>query len=470
MSPLFIFRAASRLKMTDTRNHTKNRFCTVRRVPRGSPLYRAGVRSGDKITAVNGQRVADELDFRFHAASPRLQIALIRNGALRTVGAERAQGSFLNIEFHEKAIRRCVNRCIFCFIDQMPPGLRKRLYIKDEDLTHSFLNGNYITLTNASDEMLQRVVRLGLSPLFISVHATDPVVRRRMFGVRRRLPPIMDQLGFLAHNGIRLHTQIVVCPGYNDGAVLASTVAALLSFGPESMLSIAVVPVGLTRFRRQTTPLAPVDRAGAEKICRTISAASDRDRALHGKRRLFLSDEFFLRAGYAIPPAAYYEDYPQIGNGVGLVRQMLDVWDAVEPAFSPAGKRRLRLRCRRKKRLRIRQKKYLLLTSQSAFPFIRTIAAQVQQVHDKPVHVEPVTNRFFGETVTVAGLLTAQDAISAIRKACRAQHFDSVLLPAVMFNYAGYTLDGWSAKRIAKRVSVPVQVLDSIEELRTITG
>jgi NifB/MoaA-like Fe-S oxidoreductase len=245
----------------------------------------------------------------------------------------------------------------------------------------------------------------------------------------------------------------VVCPGYNDGAVLAATVADLLSIMPAAgLLSIAVVPVGLTRFRRRKPPLAPVDRAGAEKICRTIGAASDRDRALHGKRRLFLADEFFLRAGHAIPPAAYYEDYPQIGNGVGLVRQMLDVWRIAKQTFPRWGERRLRLHRRR----------YLLLTSQAAFPFIRTIAAGVGVAQ---VHVEPVANRFFGETVTVAGLLTARDAISAIRKACREQHFDGVLLPAVMFNYAGYTLDGYSAKRIAKQAGVPVRVLDSIREL-----
>ena len=433
-------------------NNTGN--LTIRTVSPRSAFYAAGVRKGDRITAINGQTVVDELDFRFFAASPRLLLDIIRNNRHRTLTVERTPGSFPEIEFYEKAIRRCANRCIFCFIDQMPRGLRRRLYIKDEDLTHSFLNGNYVTLTNAGAADLRRIVRIGLSPLFISVHATDPLVRSRMLGIRRA-SPIMEQLSFLAQNNIQFHTQIVVCPGYNDGAILMATVKDLFSLGP-NLISIAVVPVGLTRFR--AFPLKPVDGANAREICTNIGTLSDSDRSCHGKRRLFLADEFFLKACRAIPPAAYYEEYPQIENGVGLVRQLLDNWKTAK-----SHKRKFT-----EKPGRTRER-YLLMTSCSAFPFLSAIADEAVAICPGAVmRAEPVANRFFGESVTVAGLLTARDVIRAIRKVCGKQRFDRVLLPAAMFNYAGYTLDGWSAKRIAKQVKLKVQVLDSIEELGSV--
>jgi putative radical SAM enzyme (TIGR03279 family) len=427
----------------------------VRSLPGASDFYKAGLRRGDRIVSVNGEKISDELEFRYCAASPYLQCTVLRNGQQRTVIVERKHGDFLEIEFYQKAIRRCANKCIFCFIDQMPPRmrLRRRLYVKDEDLTHSFLNGNYVTLTNTGTAELQRIVHLGLSPLFISVHATDPLVRNRMLGIKRA-PLIMEQLSFLALNNIRFHTQIVVCPGYNDGAVLARSVEELFSIGT-NLLSIAVVPVGLTRFRR--FPLKPVDDSAAREICRSMGAASDCDRlkAPQRKRRLFLSDEFFLRAGRDIPPAAYYEDYPQIENGVGLVRQMLDKWKSAGRSFPrkgkwPAGTWRT----------------YLLVTSCSAFPFLNAIAQEMIRLRPKAAfHAEAVPNRFFGTTVTVAGLLTARDVISAVRRASRTKRFDRVLLPAVMFNYAGYTLDGYSARRLAKEAGVPVRIIDSVEEL-----
>jgi putative radical SAM enzyme (TIGR03279 family) len=426
---------------------TKYRGIKIRSLPHASTFYKGGLRKDDVVVAVNGDRISDELEFRYLAAAQFLRIDVIRNGRTRVISAERKPGAFLDMEFHQAAVRRCANRCVFCFIDQMPPGLRARLYVKDEDLTHSFLNGNYVTLTNAGRTELQRVVRLGLSPLFISVHATDPLVRRRMLGIRRA-PPIMEQLSFLARNNIRFHTQIVVCPGYNDGTVLAATIKELFSLG-KNLLSIAVVPVGLTRFRKTT--LRPVDASIAQELCRTIGTLSDGDRSRHGVRRIFLADEIFLRAGAAIPPAAYYEDYPQIENGVGLVRQMLDNWKNAKP---------------RMRTTRMRGKKYLLLTSSSAFPFLNAVAHEAEGLFPGArIFTEAVPNRFFGPSVTVAGLLTARDVLRAARRVSRRRRFDRALLPAVMFNDAGYTIDGWSAGRIAKEAGVNVKIMNSVAEL-----
>jgi putative radical SAM enzyme (TIGR03279 family) len=432
---------------------THYRGIKIRSMAAGTPFYRAGLRNGDCIVAINGNAVSDELDFRFYAASPLLRLNTLRNNWLRTVIVERKANSFPAINFYQKPIRRCANRCIFCFIDQMPPGLRQRLYIKDEDLTRSFLNGNYVTLTNADRTDLQRIVRLGLSPMYISVHATDPHVRNRLLGVKTA-PPIIEQLSFLARKGIQIHAQIVVCPGYNDGATLSATVSALFSLGA-NLLSIAVVPVGLTRFR--SSPLTPVDERNAREICKSMGRASDRDNARRGKRRLFLADELFLKAGHGIPPRAYYEDYPQIENGVGLLRQMLDKWNDAKRHL-----RRPTLPARRPRR----KKKCLLITSCSAFPFLRAVASEAEGLRpDLVIHVEAVPNRFFGLSVTVAGLLTARDVIRAVRRATHVRPVDRVLLPAVMFNYTGATLDGYRAQRIAKEAGVPIRVIDSPAEL-----
>ena len=421
----------------------------IRTLPRTSVFFRAGLRAGDNIVSVNGERVCDELDFRFHSAADLVQIELCRGATPRVVAVERDQGSLPEIEFFQKPIRRCANRCVFCFIDQMPPGLRRRLYIKDEDLTHSFLNGNYVTLSNAREADLEKIVSLGLSPLFISVHATDPLVRGRMLG-RAHAPAIIEQLRLLRKENIRFHTQIVVCPGYNDGAVLARTLSDLLALG-KSLQSIAVVPVGLTRFRK--FPLTPVDGDTARAICARVGAAGDRDAARSGARRVFLADEFFLKAALPIPPRGYYEDYPQIENGVGLVRQLFDEWNSAKRRVrsdKPVG----------------RGKKYLLLTAVSPFPFLKTIGEELMRLRPGiTVQAEPVTNDFFGASVTVAGLLTARDVIRAARRAAKGQRFNRVLLPSAMFNYAGYTLDGYGRERLSKEVGIPVTVVRSMGEL-----
>ena len=200
----------------------------VRSLPAASVLYKAGLRKRDIVHSVNGERVVDELDFTFHAATRFLRLGILRGSRPRTIAAERKQGGFLAVDFYQKPTRRCANRCIFCFIDQMPPGLRSALYIKDEDLSHSFLNGNYVTLSNATPASLSTIAAMGLSPIFISVHATDPLVRLKMLGIKKAAP-IMEQLLFLKTNGISFHTQIVVCPGFNDGAILAHTIKDLFS-------------------------------------------------------------------------------------------------------------------------------------------------------------------------------------------------------------------------------------------------
>jgi putative radical SAM enzyme (TIGR03279 family) len=408
----------------------------VRDVVRDSPAYRGGLRRGDRIVAINGEPVRDDLDVGFLGAAPELAVAALRRGAPVSATIRREYGELIGLEIAPPPLRQCVNRCLFCFIDQLPGGLRKNLSVKDEDYRHSFLNGSYITLTSLDTNDMRRIVDMGLSPLYISVHATDPAVRVRLLR-NRRAGDILDRLRFLEANGVCFHAQIVVCPGINDGATLERTVDELLAF--ESLLSLAIVPVGLTRFHREG--LSPVEPAQARTICGWAGAISDRDAAGTGVRRLFCADELFIRAGLPIPPRSYYEEYPQIENGVGLVRQLFDDW----------AKTARRLRASRA----ATQGRALLLTSVSAEPYVRKLAGMVQKrLAGWRLTVRAVENRFFGQSVTVAGLLTARDVIRAARAARGG--FERVIAPAAMFNYRGYTLDGYSIARLSRAIGAPL--------------
>ncbi|NLL13967.1 MAG: DUF512 domain-containing protein [Fibrobacter sp.] len=422
----------------------------VRHVPKESCFYKAGLRSGDVVTSINGEEVSDELDFRFFAADYFLEIAVRRGAANSKIKVVREEGSFLDVDIQERPINICKNRCIFCFIDQMPPGLRSGLYIKDEDFKYSFLNGNYVTLSSATQKDLEKVARLGISPLFISVHATETDVRNKMLR-NSKAPPVMDQLNFLKDNGIVFHTQIVVCKGYNDGDVLLRTLEDLFSF-EESLLSIAVVPVGLTKYRK--FPLEQVDSQCAEWICNKVEQISSSHLQKDGFRKLFLADEFFIKAGLKIPTAKYYEDYPQIENGVGLVRTLLEQWKTCKSKLN-SGKSLITLR-----------KKTLLLTSVSAFPYLQKIISEAEKKYGlTDMDIVAVKNDYFGETVTVAGLLTAKDIMHTIKEESKNKKYGQVIIPSVMFNFCGYTLDGFSLQRICKATGFNIRTAETPEEI-----
>jgi putative radical SAM enzyme (TIGR03279 family) len=330
----------------------------------------------------------------------------------------------------------------------MPPGLRKGLYIKDEDVKHSFINGNYVTLSSLTNIDLEKVVRLGISPLYVSVHVTDPVIRNQMLG-NKKAPPVMPQLQFLSDHGIQLHTQIVLCPGFNDGDVLRNTIRDLRSLG-DTLRSIAVVPVGITRFRK--TPLQGVDTENARQICTMVGAISDKMTSSDGFRKLFCADELFIRAGLSIPSRRYYEEYPQIENGVGLIRMLCEDWKKC--------KRQLASR----KLVQLRKKTFLIVTSVSAFSYINKIIKEAADViPGLSVEVVPVINTFFGNSVTVAGLLTARDVIPVLKK--YRGNFTYAILPSVMFNYAGSTLDGYSTERIGKESGVKVKTAEMMSDI-----
>jgi len=443
--------------MQENHSEKKSRICglKVKSVARLSPFFLSGVTKGDIITAIDGHEISDELDFHFYSAASDFEMEIVRKERQLKIRVERSEGSFSEIEFYENPINCCRNRCIFCFIDQMPKGLRRGLYIKDEDFKHSFLNGNYVTLSGAKQADLDKMAQIGLSPLFISVHVTDSAIRKKMLGIANA-PDIMEQLRFLAADRIAFHTQIVLCPGYNDGDVLKNTIEDLFSFG-ETLLSIAVVPVGLTNHRK--VPLQPVTCAVARDVIALVTGLSEIHLAQDKARRLFLADEFFIKAGETIPGRDYYEEYPQIGNGVGLIRQRLDEWKKYRRKFASLTITPVK-----------KPKSHLVITSVSAKAYIEKMVSDAMKVH--PLYpavftVESVKNRFFGEMVTVAGLMTAGDVIRTIKIAMKQASFDRVILPRIMFNYAGKTLDGFSPERISKAAGLPVVVAESVEEMLT---
>jgi putative radical SAM enzyme (TIGR03279 family) len=427
---------------------TEERPLVASHVVRSGCAWRAGIRKGDEIVSVNGTPIRDEVDFRFETAQSFSMVVVRRRGRIRAAQLQRNANAEVGIAFADAVVACCSNHCIFCFIDQMPPGLRASLYIKDEDARHSFVNGNYVTLAAMTWPDLDRLCSQGLSPLYVSVHATDSKIRQRMLG-NNRIGDILEQLRFLEKNGIRFHAQIVVCPGINNGAVLMRSLRDLCNF-TTGMLSVAVVPVGLTKFRKRK--LAPVDAKEATRICAAVSLQSDRDmRKNGGIRRIFLADELFLKAKLPLPPRRYYRDYPQIENGVGLVRTLLDEWAAIKR--NPSRPRAASV-----------TRSVVIVTSESAYPFLARIGRWLsQRISKAGVATIAVHNEFFGGGVTVAGLLTARDLIRDVRAYDSVP--DMVVIPSVMLNRLGRTLDGYSVKRIGKSLGARVVAAATIDEI-----
>ena len=287
-----------------------------------SPARRAGVRPGEILTHINGRPIADVLDYKFYSYDPRLELTLaVEDGRTRTVRVRKDEGEELGLNFETYLMdraRSCANRCIFCFVDQMPPGMRETLYFKDDDARLSFLMGNYITLTNLSRREIDRICELRISPINISVHATDPALREAMLK-HRRAGECLDIMGRFAAAGIEMNCQIVSCPGVNDGPALARTLADLGALHP-AVESVAVVPVGLTKYREGLCHIEPYTPAQAAALIDQVEAFAAAFLEKHGTSLAWCSDEFYLIAGRELPEKGYYEDMNQLENGVGMLR------------------------------------------------------------------------------------------------------------------------------------------------------
>ncbi len=494
---------------------------TVSAIIAGSIAAELGLEAGDSIVAINGHRLRDVIDYRFAMAEEQLEL-LVRHGEDETIyEIEKAFDDDLGIEFVEPLfdrLRTCNNKCPFCFLTQMPKGMRKSLYLKDDDYRLGFLYGNFVTFTNLSEQDWQRIEEQRLSPQYISVHATDQALRAVLLG-KPDVPDVIAQIQRLGAMGISVHAQIVALPELNDGDVLHQSIRELAALYP-IVQTIAVVPVGLTKYRfegkrpqsiraaihihetpewinenwerqplwdeavvdqgsevrshiqRSDISLSPKpesltlnlghcarqivatdvpmrcyrpDEAG--RIVDLIEVYQSRYREMHGIALVYPSDEFYLIAERELPPASLYDGMPQFSNGVGMTRDFLDGWAKAQ--------RRLPARMPRPTEL-------TLVCATLIAPIMQRVIDRLNRIDGMQAHLLPIVNQFFGETVTVSGLLMAQDVIPALK----ASGATRALLPRVMFDHSGLrTLDGISLEQISADAGIPVAVAGEPDEV-----
>ncbi len=413
----------------------------------GSLADRVGLQPGDELLAINGHELRDAIDVRFYSAEERLGLRARRGGREFTVEAERRYDEPLGLDFAHPTfdgLRRCNNRCEFCFVVQMAPDLRRPLYVKDDDYRYSFLFGNYVTLTNLDEADWDRIGEQGLSPLYVSVHATDADLRRRILR-NPAAPDVMAQLRCLADLGIEVHTQIVVVPGLNDGSHLDRSVADLAGLYP-AVRSVSVVPVGLTRYHRGSCRVHT--DAEMRIIFEQVSGWQRRLRERLGVSFVYLSDEWYLRLGETVPVVEQYDGLDLTENGVGLTRRFLD--NSHSFRFQVPGSNL--------KPETLKPVTSLTLVTGTLFaPVLRRVTERLGYVE-----VVPVVNCFFGETVTVAGLLTGQDVVAQLRE--RELGHVVVLPPAMFGGPEGRSLDGMRPQDVGEALGRDVVVRDPTRE------
>ena len=419
----------------------------VERVEAGSIAEELGIAGGDYVIAINGAEPADILDWQLAESDEELILTIQhQDGELVEYEIEKDYDETLGIIFASPTLDRlriCQNRCLFCFVDQMPPQLRQTLYIKDDDYRLSFLTGSYITLTNVREEDLERIIRLHLSPLYVSVHATDPELRRRLMN-HRRAGELLSVMQRLVAAGIQFHTQVVLCPGLNDGEALEQTIADLFALYP-AVQTLAVVPVGLTGYREGLYSLQLTDQEHARQVLIQIEAWQRRCLKEQQTRFVFAADEFYTLAGRMPPAAEAYEGFRQLENGVGMVRLFLDDWE------------------RHEKNLPVKLTKpttATIATGVSAAVYLAPVVERLNQIENLQLTLLTVENHFFGGGVTVAGLLTSHDLNRVLP-----QVKGTLYLPAVMLNASRELfLDGRTAAELAAAAKTEVRFVEDITE------
>jgi len=400
-----------------------------------------GIREGDELLEVNGKRILDSIDYRFHEGDAALTLKVARDGEVTLFDIEKDEGEPLGIDFEEMKVLSCGNDCIFCFVDQNPDGLRKGLYFRDGDYRLSFMYGNYTTMTNAGPAILQRIIDQRLSPQYISVHVTDIAVRTRLMGLKKD-DRILEKIAVLAGGGIDMHTQIVLCPGINDGDVLEKTVRDLFRFHAH-VVSLAIVPVGLTDHRLGLSPLAKVDAGYAAALLDRAEGWQEEFRKKTGRAFVYPSDEFYIVAGRRIPPSSAYDGFPQIENGVGIVRKFLGEFRRQSAGFP--------------KRLPSRRT-LTLATGELASSFMgKSVLPALRRVEGLDARLAVVPNRLFGSSVTVAGLLSGKCLYSALEGKDLG---DLLVLPPDILNADGVFLDDETLARVEERLRVPVMMFE----------
>lgn len=401
--------------------------------------------AGDRIIKVNGRVVRDYLDFRFHTAGETDLVLEVRkkNGQDWELELERGEGEDFGLTFEHIVPRQCANACIFCFCNGNPAEARPSLFIKDEDIRLSFLYGNYTTLTSITEDEMRRIVEQRLSPQYVSVHATDLDVRAYLLGIDKERADISTKLARLLDAGIEVHAQVVLCPGINDGAVLRKTIYELAAEYPR-ITSVAIVPLGLTRYNTDSR-LTAVTPEFCRDVIEQVGETQQELKTRLGTNFALLGDEIYLRAGRAIPATSHYGAYPQIEDGVGMVRSFVKEFAQITKRIERDGSATLR------------DQSGTILTGTLFAPVLRKLVQKLNKQFGSQLVVEPVENGYFGGDVSVAGLLTGRDLLSA-RARVKGKF---VLIPRQMLKSdEEIMLDGMRLAEVAQGLDVPVHAIN----------
>lgn len=420
-----------------------------------SIAFEIGFEIGDVIVAINGSKPRDLIDYQYLCADEYLEIeAIDASGKTHTIEIEKDYDEDLGLEFETAlfdGLIQCNNRCPFCFIDQQPPGKRSSLYLKDDDYRLSFLYGSYLTLTNLSQKEWQRIEQMRLSPLFVSVHATEPDVRIRLLK-NTRAGQIKEQFKWFEARNLQIHAQVVVCPGINDGIHLERTLLDLASFHKSdvpAVISAAVVPVGLTKFRPQEDELIPVSKDKAKEVISQVQTLQTKFSQKLGTNFAWLADEWFLIARVELPPESHYEDYPQIGNGVGSIRQFIKQFQETANQMLPEAI--------------ATPKKFTWVVGNAVEKAFAPLVKQLNQVENLAINLAALNSNYWGQEITVTGLLTGQDLIAGLQGKDLG---NGILLPSLMLKYGeNKFLDDLSVAEVANKLEIDIFTVTGIEEL-----
>jgi putative radical SAM enzyme (TIGR03279 family) len=416
----------------------------IKEVIQDSIADQVGIEAGDYLVSINGNTISDMLDYQFYSQDDELLLEIEKPGGdIWEVEIEKDCSDELGIIFDGVVydrIKVCKNHCLFCFIDQMPPGMRKTLYVKDDDYRYSFLYGNYITLTNLKESDWEKIITMRLSPLYVSVHTTNGELRREMMN-NPRAGNIKADLKRLTEAGIEIHTQIVLCPEINDGEELITTIEDLAGLYP-AVQSIGIVPVGLTGYRDRLPELQRFNPEQSKNLVAFIEQKQKYYRHKFNHGLVYLADEFYIKAGLSVPPTDYYDDFVQIENGIGLVRNL---WDEFEELLSelPA---------------KIEEREVFMVTGRSAAPALQPIVERLNEIEGLFVTLLPVDNLYFGGGVSVTGLLTGHDILKALGRNYAGKR---VIIPEIVFQQGNTTLlDDITLQDIKQKTEAYIYTVD----------
>lgn len=419
----------------------------IKSVIRKSPADKVGIKGGDLLLKVNSHEINDFLDYQFYVEESSLKIEYEHKGSVKSVLIKKDEYDDLGLEFETYLMdkeRRCKNKCIFCFIDQNPKGMRESIYFKDDDSRLSFLFGNYITLTNLNERDVERIIEMHITPVNISVHTMNKELRVKMMK-NPKAGECLQIISYLAENGISINTQLVLCPGINDGDELRYSLQKLSELHP-GVESIAVVPVGITKHRDGLFEMPQYTKETAADVIDIITEFGDKFKEKFGTRLCYASDEFYLKAERPLPDAEYYEDYVQLENGVGMCTSFKDefmsgLYDIADDT---------------------EERKLSLATGEAAYPLIKELSDEVtKKFPNIKINVYKIENNFFGHTVTVAGLVTGRDLIDQLKGK---ELYDRLIIPDVMLRSEGdLFLDNISVEDVEEALSVPLDVTFSAD-------